>query len=59
MMAPAANKAIVKRMQNTRNAIIYNEKEKKHNGILSRTIYMFISTVMIIFEAFKISRFVS
>ena len=55
MMAPAANKAIVKRMQNTRNAIIYNEKEEKHNGILSRTIYMFISTVMIIFEAFKIS----
>ena len=55
MMAPAANKAIVKRMQNTRNAIIYNENEKKHNGILSRTIYMFISTVMIIFEAFKIS----
>ena len=28
MMAPAANKAIVKRMQNTRNAIIYKEKEK-------------------------------
>ena len=43
MMASAANKAIVKRMQNTRNAIIYNEKEKTITVFVKGNVHVYFN----------------